>query len=120
MLAIDATRGEGVTAVSAPIRLIRPCCHRPFVRGVQGNKADGDECAENEECQSELCNDADPRKCEAKKKNGEDCTEDRQCESGSCNDEKCKTGPSCCCGLLAQALVAEQPSSCVSCACESP
>ncbi|HEX3770292.1 MAG TPA: hypothetical protein VHV30_05485 [Polyangiaceae bacterium] len=49
-------------------------------------KASGEECAKDDDCDSNSCVD---EKCADKKSTGDDCTKDEECSSGSCSSGKC-------------------------------
>jgi hypothetical protein len=59
----------------------------PGFPGCGGKKkAGGEECAKDEDCESNSCSD---EKCVEKKASGEDCSKDDECNSGSCSGGKC-------------------------------
>jgi hypothetical protein len=59
----------------------------PGFPGCGGKKkATGEECAKDDDCDSNSCSD---EKCAEKKATGEDCAKDDECNSGTCSSGKC-------------------------------
>jgi hypothetical protein len=61
----------------------------PDFPGCAKKKAADEECAKDDECDSNSCSDG---KCAGKKQNGEECAKDAECTSDQCSSGKCSGG----------------------------